>query len=276
MITARRHCPTEIGCSSPSSTSIENYLCTRSAVNVVLDVVVGLTNDSAAKTALLEKFEESLSAFQCAMLPVFAWSVASRLKGAKLVLGNVGPNLDSCFEIDDFRPREKCDLVEHFRGTCCADAGLSANEHEIAHWVGVLGTTEPKVWLRGKYELWFTLRFLNEVWEGLVGELITDRRKIKKGFNLHQDNVFSVCWETKSLRRLGLLGVSGEGHRCLGSMLLVVYQCFSRTALEQDRFLIAHTRQVCRTLLRNGSLVSVAFDSGGVIGHSYRAPDYSR
>jgi hypothetical protein len=172
--------------------SIENYLCTPSGVDTFLGIVVGLANDSPVKAALLAKFGESLAQFQRVMLPVLAWAVASRIRGAKIVFANVGPSLDCCIALEDFQPREKYDLVEFFQGKCIDDHELSATKAEVSHWIEILTRMEPKTWLRGKYELWFVIKFMNETWEGLAGQLLTDRRKIEKAFHLSADNVFAV------------------------------------------------------------------------------------
>jgi hypothetical protein len=170
---------------------------------VFLNVIVGLPRDSPTTSSILDKFDGCLSSFQRAMLPVFAWAVAASRAGTKIVFANVGPSLDGCFERDDFGVRARFDLVEYFRIKCAGEGDAVANAGETDLWAAIMAKLEPKMWLRGKYELWFTLGFMNEAWEGLVGYLVTDRRKIKKTLHLIPDNVFQVLGD-KALPPQGL------------------------------------------------------------------------
>lgn len=176
--------------------SIENHLCTRSAIDIFLNVVVGLPDTHPTREAILKEFEESLSEFQGILLPVFAWAIASRCKGMKIVFDNVGPDLSSCLEYEGFRIKEKQDICEFFRGRCrggrseSSDEDSLVNDSEVTQWKDALRSRDPKTWVRGKYELWFTLRFMNRVWAELRGQLVTDRRKVKTTLNLSPDNIF--------------------------------------------------------------------------------------
>jgi hypothetical protein len=169
--------------------AIENYICAESALRVLLRDYILLPADNPKNDEILAEFGTCLSEFYDDIRPLMAWAIERRRAGTEVVFGNLG-SLKKCFCFDGLRakPLSACHTI--FRSECghAIDASDAATVLSV---IDELRLREPKSWVRGKFEMWVFLNFVNTIWDNLKGYPIS-KKKVKKTINITVDNIFGI------------------------------------------------------------------------------------
>jgi hypothetical protein len=143
--------------------SIENYLVSQEALDVVWCQLWSLATTDPRREVVAQRFGESLAQFYRVILPITAWIVSARRQGLRPNLNNI--NLADVIAFSDGLPRRRAAAIATLeRVTSCA------HRPDIATLLGEarqLSKREPKTVVRGKFELWFFARFLEFAFQAL-------------------------------------------------------------------------------------------------------------
>lgn len=147
-----------------SGYSIENYLSVPAVVRRYCVEILGLPDLEPACDQIQTHYEQALRQFHSMAIHCMAWILAARRRGDSLHLN--GLDTASIFRLDpDLFAQMKLSLVELYsyleRVTGANAPTPSIAEAIVNSVVDELRSLDPKRWLRGKQELWFTLTFLN-------------------------------------------------------------------------------------------------------------------
>lgn len=157
------------GCENPSDRclfetdhySIENYLVCEETVTVIWTELIRLPRSDARFGEIRAEFNEASASFNTAMKSVMAWIIYLRRQGNKVILNDV--NMERLLMIDS-----KCrcalsnDWAEHI-AAASNTRGVAHAEQEIASIMKELDELNAKAYIRGKFELWWFMKFLNNV-----------------------------------------------------------------------------------------------------------------
>lgn len=148
--------------------AIENYICNESALKVLLREYILLPEDDPKNDEILAEFGKCLSEFYDHILPLMAWAIERRRAGEEVIFGNIGASLSKCFCFDGVKviPVSECHSI--FRSEC-GHANDVSDPAIVSDVVSELRLREPKTWVRGKFEMWFFVNFVNTVWDNLKG-----------------------------------------------------------------------------------------------------------
>ncbi len=188
--------------------AVENYVCTETAVRVLLREYILLPEDDPKIEEIVTEFRKCASDFYAHIMPLMAWAIERRRAGEQVIFANIGGSLSKCFCFDglDVKPLPQCHSI--FRAEC----GHAVDASDAAIVSGVideLQRREPKTWVRGKFEMWVFLNFVNTVWNNLRGYPISVRKRVKKTIHLSADNIFSILAGKVALPK-GLLEFLGS------------------------------------------------------------------
>lgn len=137
--------------------SIENILVCDEALEVTLVDLAKMSKSDPAYQAYTDAWSEEHSQFVTAIKPIIAWVLAMRGVSKKPNLNNVDLKKVILKKGGRWR-RQKDGFAEFAKATCRVEEALPALA--IRSWIGKLKRGEEKLWVRGKYELWFFESYL--------------------------------------------------------------------------------------------------------------------
>ncbi len=144
--------------------SFENELVQTTALDIVLLDLIRIPTADPEFEAIRSRYVSSYARFVRSIRPLMGWCVATKQAGGKPNLNNA--NLAKLF---DFRECGRVDRSPGFldqfrRQTVAGEAG--ANWRAVRGWCARFALEDAKLWIRGKYELWFfetvLLKLINE------------------------------------------------------------------------------------------------------------------
>jgi hypothetical protein len=171
--------------------SIENYLCGDRAVEVIWREYVKLDVHDNRLKKYQGKLRRALGSFYTKMRPLMAWAVARRRAGHQVIFQNLH-DLDCCFSLKGMKLKCRTRYAQRFRSACAPSDKLTMPK-ERKEWEAKFAQSSPKTWIRGKYEAWMFARLANAMWEGLVGQKISGKKKVKKTASINQDLLFGLA-----------------------------------------------------------------------------------
>jgi hypothetical protein len=160
--------------------SIENYLVKDDVLVRFLKEVCSI-RDIATIDEIVNTFKEQLNVFSELMISISAWLIYVREEGFDTNFNNI--DISNLFEIsNDFQIKK---LVNSKYGSAYDYLCKSTSANHPFDYTRILNIArnlsnlgEPKVYLRGKYELWFMFIFCKKVIEIIVP-------KLNKGIKQH-------------------------------------------------------------------------------------------
>jgi Protein of unknown function (DUF4435) len=154
-------CPQDRCCFCTECYSIENYLISRDTVKVIWMELMHLPAGDARLGECIAAFDVANTSLSVAMTYVMAWIIWLRRGGHKVVLNDV--SMDNIITLD---AECRCTLVagwaEHILAASNTQ-GVTFAENLTADIVDELAQIDPKAYVRGKFELWWFIKFLNKV-----------------------------------------------------------------------------------------------------------------
>lgn len=182
-------------CQSPrlfttSFYSIENHMVSCEAVRIILCELAHIDPDDARVAIAAKQYAMLTRKFARFMRRYAAAAICARRDGISVNLNNV--NLGKAFHFSDACELSERDCVavelSKMSGLAC---GIIPVEN-IKIQMRALKIDEYKKWMRGKYELWIFIGFINRIWHALIGEPATGTRRIEKSFDLTESNIFRL------------------------------------------------------------------------------------
>ena len=168
--------------------SIENYLVGESVLEIVWSELFKLPSDHPRKTEAIELYRTQYDRFVRAVRTVMAWGI-SRRRQCKRVYWNNLP-LDQCYSLDQ-------SLVFSKLPGASAKIRRRCGEVSPQEWRNVKTTCAelvelpPKAYIRGKFELWFFIKFLVRLGAMLRDEGNTELRP-RSGLTIGTGNAVEV------------------------------------------------------------------------------------
>lgn len=139
--------------------SVENSFVNAEAFRYIVEHVFCCDDTDAELDNYVQKFEASLDNFAEELLPVMAWIVGTRQNGGKLNLNNA--QLSEVIDLTDvYSPKRKKKALKKFHDACSVNLSLKS-PCAIRPILKSFANQEPHALIRGKYLLWFMMKFLN-------------------------------------------------------------------------------------------------------------------
>jgi hypothetical protein len=147
--------------------SFENYLVGFETVEMFWTDFYKLPQN-VELTQVIQNFQHGYSVFVKLIRPIMAWAIAQKKKEQELAiiqnrkekgfnLNNV--NLNNVFELDsDLEPLKKQNAWRNIKKACAFNHKL--NLVDLKKELKKLKNLEPKIYIRGKFELWYLINFL--------------------------------------------------------------------------------------------------------------------
>lgn len=175
--------------------SIENYLICKQLFTRVLRDILHIDDDKFINQCYKD-FDKNLKTFSIQIQPLIAWIIYHRSIGSSLQLNN--------FKISDifyFDNNLKINKNRFCKGKKMQEYILDKTKltHTDECWKGILSyyrqlknTSHHKIYLRGKYEVWFLISYINKLVEIINDKKTKGETKIKLQFNLTTDNAVEL------------------------------------------------------------------------------------
>jgi hypothetical protein len=139
--------------------SIENFVVTEEAFRSLVSHVLHVQAEEDELARHAQEFATSLHNFSRQILPLMAWAVAARKLGGALSLNNASPN--QLFDLTDIRePRRTKGALKKFVQQTGANVSLT-KVCAIRPVISALENPSPTKFIRGKYLLWFFMKYLD-------------------------------------------------------------------------------------------------------------------
>lgn len=165
--------------------SIENYLVTDDVFRAIWTDIFHLSDTGDIRfSKYLLKFRSCHKKFNIAIKQVMGWVIHERKNNNRLILQNL--NMDKVVSFTQrFEVRRKKNGLKYFAGNC----GLhysAQKAKDVKKVIQGLNKLKPKKYIRGKFEMWFFVKFINKV-SNIVkkGTNKYKRAKIRQSINLN-------------------------------------------------------------------------------------------
>jgi hypothetical protein len=141
--------------------SIENYLVTEEMVRIILIELLHFRNADDDIDRIKTQFKKSLKSFYDAALPLMAWILhQNRIKSRPNLQGINCDNIfgiSADFDITSIEISKLIPLIDKY----CNTKTPASFFGEYPKLITELPLNNAKIWVRGKFELWFLVKFIN-------------------------------------------------------------------------------------------------------------------
>jgi hypothetical protein len=147
--------------------SIENYIVCRDSLSRYLRDYVKLRRVDVDMNVVLSQFEARLNEFHILILPIMAWIVIQRRAGNRVRLSDFRPG--ELFRVSDVgisRQPKRCAIKYLTRVTGTSASGPVFRRMRATN--AELRRLPAKVYVRGKFEVWWFVEFAHRIIEGLM------------------------------------------------------------------------------------------------------------
>jgi hypothetical protein len=146
--------------------SVENYVCESEVVRRYVVESLGLGDMDSIVDDIAMRYGSARARFYSIVTRCMAWIVAARRRGGPVNLGKLDAAKFVALD-DDLQPKLRVTDAEHDRYLETTTGGSAhaapVLEQNILAVVTEFTSLDPKTWVRGKQELWFTSLFLSRV-----------------------------------------------------------------------------------------------------------------
>jgi hypothetical protein len=164
--------------------SIENYMVNKTVLKRILIELYGINESDATIEFILENFEIQLNRFYKLFIPLYAYIILKKLEGYQILFNNI--NLHKIFLFNDkavikkdHSGKQKIKLINQV----CSINATSIKKNEFRKLINVLKSNNPKTYIRGKFELWFLVLFVKNIFILLTNNGMNYKTKIELGKN---------------------------------------------------------------------------------------------
>jgi len=167
--------------------SIENHLVCEEIVEKILKEIFHLTNTEQINE-ICKKFNEQYNSFFKGSLYVAAWIIFMRRSGIKIHLEDL--DFGNLFDIsvDNLRFSSKGGMNYAYLEKVTSSITPTNSEPEIQEIIKELRSINPKLIIRGKFEIWFLVRFITRLKERFV----KNKNKLKIQTHLNTSNCIEI------------------------------------------------------------------------------------
>ena len=145
--------------------SIENYLVSAEMLDVVWSEVFRLSAEDRRRELAQKQFAAEYNRFAKTMRTVMGWVIKRRRSGERVVLNQL--KLEDYFRVDrELRFVKRRGALGKMRARCVEYEG-GVEWQEVRRVCEELKCFEVKTYLRGKFDLWFFVKFVTRLEEGL-------------------------------------------------------------------------------------------------------------
>lgn len=143
--------------------SIENYIVTEEMLHRVWEDFFSSINLSLDYDSVASKFRNELEQYYRLILPLSAWIVFNRRRGLRPNINNVKLGQLYAFNKElTVETVSMADLLAHLEQVCGIECPSDLSS-ELPNVMNELQNIEPKRHIRGKYELWFFIKFIEQL-----------------------------------------------------------------------------------------------------------------
>lgn len=142
--------------------SIENFIVTETMLIKVCEVFYHITN-STQLTDIENLFKQEWKTFCRYLLPIMSWAICLKKQGYTVNLNNL--QIDKLFQLDKnlkIVKKQKKNTLKYLEKQCNVDTPENC-WIQIKKTADVLKKSDAKYYIRGKYELWFFVTFVNKI-----------------------------------------------------------------------------------------------------------------
>lgn len=170
--------------------STENDVTTKEAVEILLCDIGGATRSQPEFETAMRGFARAAGTFCNSIKPIMAWVIAARKDKIKVNLNNV--ELSDVFIRDKkgLWRRKECAFEVFSRQVGAADYLPECSLYKLT--LRNLSKSDERLWLRGKYALWFFTKELQFQFAQLSGKKSGHGKKIKIPRTLAQNAIFET------------------------------------------------------------------------------------
>lgn len=157
--------------------SIESSLATRETVEILLADIIGLAKTQSQFKMSLQAFDISRRTFFIALRPIMAWVIAGRIDRQELNLNNVDLSKVVIRNHSGHFKRRR-EGFAYFTKQVGASSYRPKRDlyRRVMH---MMHECDMRLWMRGKYELWFFVTEMRAQISPIVGKPLNSGRKIK-------------------------------------------------------------------------------------------------
>jgi hypothetical protein len=146
--------------------SIENFVASRSTLSIIWTDLLQLPQTDPRYATVHSAFDTAYETFCVAMQSVMAWVIQLRRAGHRVVLNDVSMN--NLLELDqDCKCTLKSGWAEHILAASNTH-GMSFDPVLHGQVVSELDGRDPKTYIRGKFDLWYFVSFLQKTLQVLA------------------------------------------------------------------------------------------------------------
>lgn len=151
--------------------SIESHISSVDSLEIVLVDLANIKKNSDKYEYIFNSYLFQFESFAHTMRSFMSWVLCMREAGNKLNLNNI--NLTNVFSFkDDGTVSRKEGAFQKFR-RCVTVDNAEIDITRYRYWHNYLKNIEPKLWIRGKYDLWFFEKTLS----CLIGRLRKEHKE---------------------------------------------------------------------------------------------------
>jgi hypothetical protein len=188
--------------------SIENFLVSEDVLKRVLQEIYHinslelddlLAKSSLDKNSILYIFMQELKTFHLLMIPIIAWIICLKRLNIKPNLNNV--KLDKIFHLDETQLTidkiNNSGYLSRFKYleavfNVSTPPGVWLQILNEARKLRIIFDQNPKIYIRGKYELWFLICFLNKLEKRLRDELKVHKKAFSVKTQITNENAIEI------------------------------------------------------------------------------------
>lgn len=176
--------------------SIENDCVTQGVCLRLLQEICGLAELAPQEVDdILRVFEEELHRFHAEVTPIIGWYVCCRRKLLRPCMDNI--RMKDVFGVTrarlTVRTPEDCEsLTEYCEQICKVTLDGNGRNDVEAESQRLASSGPPKTYIRGKYEIWFLVEFVNGVYEECVDLFASVKRRPKRHVQLGTGNAAEI------------------------------------------------------------------------------------
>jgi len=168
--------------------AIENELACEETLDFFLHESICIDKSDQSIGLIKEQYRKITKEFSDNMKDFSALVICEKRNKIKVNLNNV--TISHAFQVDgNINLIVKADPTAILGRECDIPSG-TVTKTQLDEQVAVLNDNQHKLWVRGKFEMWLFLNFLNQVWFNLSKVGRPDGRTIKQSFHFNDQNVY--------------------------------------------------------------------------------------
>ena len=145
--------------------SIENYISTQDMLEMIWTDLFKLPDEDRRKVIALQGFSEEYRRFTMHMRTLMAWIIKRRRAGEYIKIRDLSLD-DHYFLNGDMKFCKRISCLKKIR-VRCARGVLDVEWSDVRSVCNELSGIDPKTYIRGKFELWFFVKFSTRLEEEL-------------------------------------------------------------------------------------------------------------